>query len=472
MKKKITSYVWLLVILCTSCSDWLDVQPGDRISEENNFSNLAGFKKALNGIYIELNREELYGRNLSCEFIEILAQRYAVGEENRTNKELMGFEYGGSAGKGKSTNIWKTAYTLIANTNLILKNCEEHRDVLPEDYYHLIKGEALALRAYLHFDLFRLFGPVYEPGLTTLSIPYYEKFQLDVAPSYPADEFMELVIKDLSGAENELKNDPVIEYGVKGNGKDLFLQDRNLRLNYYAVQGLLARAYLYMGDKENALRYAEQVIAVQEDKFPWITPIKLNNSQNPDRVFSTELLFALQNLNRNTLYTSLFDGANLKMSDLLAPREDVVNGVFESDKTDYRYSSSLNSSMEISGTTYRVFNKYQGTDSLYNQMIPMIRVSEMYLIAAETSSVPDDRIRYFSTFRNHRNLQGVTTESDVDWYLEKEWKKEFYGEGQLFFWYKRNKKTEMQSAVSPYGKVSVSSEDYVLPVPDGETEYN
>lgn len=114
-----------------------------------------GFKKTLNGVYIELNSSDLYGKNLSCEFIEILAQRYAIGDENKSNKELMEFSYNGSAGRGKTTSIWGTAYKLIANTNLILKNIELHSDVLAGEYYNLIKGEALALRALLHFDLFR-----------------------------------------------------------------------------------------------------------------------------------------------------------------------------------------------------------------------------------------------------------------------------------------------------------------------------
>ena len=158
---------YLIIFMCFwgginfSCSNWLDIKPSDRISEENNFSDLAGFKKALNGVYIELNNPDLYGKNLSCEFIEILAQRYAVGDENKSNKELMKFSYNGSAGRGKSTSIWGTAYKLIANANLILKNVEQHRDVLVGEYYNLVKGETLALRALLHFDLFRLFGPVY-----------------------------------------------------------------------------------------------------------------------------------------------------------------------------------------------------------------------------------------------------------------------------------------------------------------------
>ena len=459
MKKYLIIFICLWGGVGFSCSNWLDVKPSDRISEDNNFSSLVGFKKTLNGVYIELNSSDLYGKNLSCEFIEILAQRYAIGDENKSNKELMEFSYNGSAGRGKTTSIWGTAYKLIANTNLILKNIELHSDVLAGEYYNLIKGEALALRALLHFDLFRLFGPIYTEDSTAISIPY------------AANGFMNMVIEDLLQAEQLLVNDPIVKYGVKGNAKDVFLQDRNLRLNYYAVQGLLARAYLYMGNKERALYYAESVIKIQEEKFPWVTPMKLDNSKSADRVFSTEIMFALQNLNRNTLYTSLFDGANLKLNTLLAPRGDVVNYVFESDKADYRYSSSLSGTVEISGTTYRVFNKFQGTDSLYNQMIPMIRISEMYMIASETSTDGPTRAKYFNTFRNHRNL-GNVREWDVNYYLEKEWKKEFYGEGQLFFWYKRNKKTEMQSATDQYGLVSVKLSNYVLPIPDAESQYN
>lgn len=99
MKRIAIIFTILYAAVCSSCSDWLDVQPSDRISEENNFSDLAGFKKALNGVYIELNRTELYGRCLSCDFIEILAQRYAVSDENKAKSEIMKFKYEGSEAK-------------------------------------------------------------------------------------------------------------------------------------------------------------------------------------------------------------------------------------------------------------------------------------------------------------------------------------------------------------------------------------
>ena len=81
MRKCIYIILTVLAFTLYGCSDWLDVKPSDRVSEENAFSTLSGFKKALNGVYVELNQNELYGRSLTCEFVEILAQRYAIDQE-------------------------------------------------------------------------------------------------------------------------------------------------------------------------------------------------------------------------------------------------------------------------------------------------------------------------------------------------------------------------------------------------------
>ena len=55
MKKYLIIFICLWGGVGFSCSNWLDVKPSDRISEDNNFSSLVGFKKTLNGVYIELN---------------------------------------------------------------------------------------------------------------------------------------------------------------------------------------------------------------------------------------------------------------------------------------------------------------------------------------------------------------------------------------------------------------------------------
>ena len=474
MRNYIYTSIIGLMFMIQGCSDWLNIKPSDRVSEENAFSTISGFKQALNGIYVELNQSDLYGRALTAEFVEILAQRYAINEEATANLLLSKYEYGGSDAKSRASAIWAKAYNLIANTNLLVKNCDVNRSVLPDDYYHIVKGEALALRAMLHFDLFRLFGPVYGKDSTVTSIPYYKEFVLDVKPSLLGNEFIQQVIDDLSEAEENLQEyDPVITFGPKGDRLDNFKSDRNLRLNYYAVQALLSRVYLYRGNNAKALEYAKKVIEVQEQWFPWVKPLDIvAGSENPDRMFSTEILFALQNLNRSSIFTALFDANNQKLNNLLPMRDDVVNSVFDDEKQDYRYMTHFASgTVDLSGVNYKVFNKYQGKDSLFAQMIPMLRVSEVFLIAAEAEESSTDGVKYFNQVRNSRGLEGIRS-SWLSWMLEEEWRREFIGEGQLFFYYKRNMLTSVKSAYEQYGTTSLTLKNYVLPIPDGELKYN
>ena len=64
--------LYCLAFLLAGCSNWLDVQPYDQISEDELVKSEEGFQKALNGIYIGLNDEALYGKSLTVEMIEIM----------------------------------------------------------------------------------------------------------------------------------------------------------------------------------------------------------------------------------------------------------------------------------------------------------------------------------------------------------------------------------------------------------------
>lgn len=88
----ITKYVkvsvWaVLLMLNMSCSDWLDVQPVDRVSEEQLYTTESGFMQGLNGIYVELNHASLYGDDLLVNTVEILAQRYKFPSAGTMEKQ-------------------------------------------------------------------------------------------------------------------------------------------------------------------------------------------------------------------------------------------------------------------------------------------------------------------------------------------------------------------------------------------------
>ena len=72
----------VLAMGLSACGKWLDVKPYDKISEEELLSSEAGFEKFLNGIYIELNSELLYGGAMTVEMLEIMGGAYEIGDDN------------------------------------------------------------------------------------------------------------------------------------------------------------------------------------------------------------------------------------------------------------------------------------------------------------------------------------------------------------------------------------------------------
>ena len=62
MKKAYYPILFLLLALCSACNDWLDVNPRSQIKGEELYKSEDGFKKALNGVYINIAKEGLYGR--------------------------------------------------------------------------------------------------------------------------------------------------------------------------------------------------------------------------------------------------------------------------------------------------------------------------------------------------------------------------------------------------------------------------
>jgi hypothetical protein len=101
-------------------------------------------------------------------------------------------------------------------------------------------------------------------------------------------------------------------------------------------------------------------------------------------------------------------------------------------------------------------------------------MSEMYLIAAETETDQTVAGNYINTLRNNRGLPNVSAiwfdYGYLPDFVEAEYPKEFCGEGQLFFFYKRKNKTRIWDG-DGYQK-SISTSNYVLPIPDDELKYN
>lgn len=481
MKKIIYTMIIACTTLFASCDSWLEVKPYDQIAEGELQKSEEGYQKMLNGIYIDLNSDALYGQTLSVEMIEVMGGAYSIGSDNSVwgnYKDLSSYQYNTEYWRNRLDQTWNKAYALILNCNKILETIDGNKNLFTDGSYYIIKGEALALRAMLHFDMLRLFGPVYSKDSDKKAIPYYTKQTNSPEPILTAQEVMEKITADYEDALNYLANDPVKTEGTMmsstEDGSSNFLRYRALRLNYYAVEALMARAYLYMGNKTEAFKYATDVIKTADQNiFPFVDKnLVIGSPADPDRIFSSEVLFALTNTSRGTIHKNFFDPSRLPnyvfrmddsmMSNLVYGGAATTGGY----QDDYRYRACW-----MATGSNRYFYKYSdmvANGSIQNTMIPMVRLGEMFLIAAESQSGDlKDGVKYVNALRRNRGVASLTTLTpDL---LKYEYIRELYGEGQLFYLYKRLNSDIITSATSSKNP-KASDLIFVVPLPDTETE--
>jgi hypothetical protein len=482
-----TATLAALALVVASCNSWLEIQPEDRIMSEELFKERAGFLVALNGVYASLNLPALYGENLTVGMVDVMGQYYdcrsmaGSGSSHRYSWDQI-FSYTMSDPKARIAAIWSESYKLIGNCNVIIEQCGEGNPVLPDNYYRLIKGEALALRAWLHLDLLRLFGPVWSLK-EEVAIPYVRSSDRAVQPLLTGEQVLALVIEDLKEASTLLSTvDPVLTEGPKNypgeaiaNGNDW--NYRQHRLNYFAVRLVLARAYLWGGNKTEAGEVARDVIArannPEKSFFP-LTGVGLQGLVE-DRVFSSEVFFALYNTSRTENIYNKFFAPTLSANSVLGMAGTVGSGrLFYAydDQNDYRYK--MWSPAVINGLNFCVSTKYEGPASdimSYHYLIPLIRLSEAYLIAAECEEdVALAITNYLNPLRLARNCRDVeaTTPEELTKLIDAEYLREFVGEGQFFYYFKRKEWLTIPDGAKANATTTITLATYKFPLPESE----
>ena len=391
-----------------------------------------------------------------------------VSQEAGTYYYLHRFVYDNPKSEEVINSIWNNMYNAIANVNILLQGIEDHRGILAADEEKIYEGEAYALRAFLHFDLLRLFGKSYVSGAGEKAIPYVSKISKEITPLSTVSEVLDSVITDLEKAAFLLENDPV----RTGEATTSFLGTRSFHFNYYAVRALMARVYLYKNDKVNALKNATEVIL--SHKYPWVEKgqVATTTRDNRDGIFLTECILMLNNTRLETITeTYLKKSENNTVGNLLVTQAEVRDEIFENTLyggSDWRYIYYFEPI-----DSYYVNTKLWQVSSSYNNRQPLLRISEMYLIAAECAGSKKEALEYFNTLRQHRGFEVTddlkeedTTDEKLQTAIGKEYRKEFIGEGQWFFYCKRTDQATLPNVQVPFSKAY-----YVLPIPDQELEY-
>lgn len=476
MKKRIIYPVLLiLAVFASSCESWLDVQPRTKVKSDDLFKTEAGFKDALIGAYTLMKAEALYGRELSYGFVDVVTGPYAT-YNNSVYNEVAQWKYlTSTAVRAQIDAIWSKMYNLLANVNNLLDNIDERKSVFTGDNYNIIKGEALGLRAYIHFDLLRLFASAID--LDKEAIPYVKTLQIEVPTVYTGKEALALLNEDIKDALVCLEKDPIREGKLKDLSDDGFMNTRQMRINYFAVKALQARVAIWGNDRKTAKEAAGEILAIADDIFPWVSTsaVSAPEEKNRDFSFSTEHIFALNVKELKDLANTwlLTDGSNKQLycqnytmqQWYEIGRGNAVGG------NDYRVNYIMKQ-QETGSKDYVVRKYYQpeGYQADYAKRLPLIRRSEMAYIMAECLMGEDDdeALKYLNEVRRHRGIvSDLTDATKLREELTKEYAKEFLAEGQLFYYCKR-----IGLPKFPYGYQTATEDNvYVFPKPDLEIEF-
>lgn len=491
--KKIFVLFAIITFVFSSCSDWLNTTSKSDIREEEYFATIDGFQQSLIGCYISMRNESLYGSNLSFSTLEILGcqfEPYKTNLAGARNYSLQRYDYTQSEVVDLFNDIWAKSYNVVANVNEALKYIDQNRHVLDEINYHVIKGELLAIRAYMHFDLLRLYGYGDWERRTELGdklmIPYCKVLSKEPTSRSTGKEVLSFILSDLSEAESLLKDyDPITgkheaSFYAEVN-MDNFFKQRTGRLNYYAVKGLQSRVLLWEGSKESkskALHAALEVISKFKetginilDMSTEVRYLDANEITISKTSLAIENLFYLDTPALETSSIFFIHPAYLDTDyyAMFLLRKD-VNLVYEGYSEDVRLYRLLVENFMSSTNGFVPLKVYQKSlDYSFKGKVSMIRLPEIFYIAAEcyaTGASPDinKALEMLNFARQKRGLfnklENLTVEQIID-EIRKEYRKEFLSEGVMFYYYKRTGAVSIPNVVFP-----MTDEQYVLPNPD------
>lgn len=455
--------IYLLFFCCTltSCQDWFDAPPKDsKIPEEELFNNESAFRNMLNGIYAELNVPELYGANLTLGGIEFLGQSLIPDEELRKWAE---YDYSDSFSKQLRDNVWEKMYHAIYSCNNLLRLFDSKNDVVfVEGAKETMRAEVIALRAFLHYELIRLFHPAYQVDKDYTGVAWMSG--INAQPQFLSTEMLlEKILLELTESEKILQEYDPVSTGVSLNNSYLLGMaplDRAMKMNYYAVLGVKARVAMEFGTEEkNDIVLEACDIVISTGKYPFLAVI------STDLAFSSEYIFFLSSTNKNfsTLSQHLFVERNISV----APHIDLSAVKTESpDEKRLRWYTPDLTNLAPKYGPASIMKSWK-----VEQGIPMLKIGEIYLMAAEAAlkSNPDKTVgfRYLKDFLDKRffnsNVLSSSSEEDMLNEIKRQYQYEFMGEGRLFFYYKRNN----EKSIYKYdgSTLQMDANHYMLPIP-------
>lgn len=440
----------ILAASLSSCvNDWLDVAPSDGTDADAALTSSSDLDAARTGMYKALKGNssfvDYYGQQFFVYGDVHAGDDYQYNNIGASNRASFYYDmnYQTASEFNTSTVSWQSPYVVIGRANRIIAAAEGGKlsdAVEAKAKIEQYAAEAKVLRALAHFDLVRIYGKPYtEDQGASLGVPLVtEVLESNAKPARSTvAEVYTQVVKDLTEA-------------ISSNA--LATETKPGYVSVWGAKAILSRVYLNMGDYANALSVAEDIIK-NSGAALWTRDqyFKAWDASTPNE---SEFLFRLNvagpddnndlngigNLQQRDGYKEMV--ATKKFVDMLtSDPKDVRNDMF--------LPATASKEVEKYGTNKVFLNKLrgQGGDLRNVTIVPIIRLSEVYLTAAECAFRNNDKtkaVEYLNDLVKNRTTTVASLATVDNITLDRiliERRKELIGEGQRYFDALRNNET-------------------------------
>ncbi len=449
MKKIYLSFGLAAGLTLSSCS--LDTEPSTSLAEGAAITSTSDLQNAVNGIGYLLSEDRMtYGAEYAI-YADLLTNDFRIAKDYGQSKPISNYSI--TKNDELPDYAYYYYYKAIANCNKALQlsgNMERDEDVIN------LTGQLYAWRGLLHFDIARMFAHI--PSTVSdvnaansgivLSTEVYE-------PTFKGSrstlkETYNQIISDLTTAIGLLDKDV-------DNGTGYF--------NYYAALAIRARAYLYMGDYAKALADAKEVIA--DGGYTLYT------------IANYEKVWAQEGTSESIFELLITDTHNAQRNSVgyYCDANGYPECAFNEDGKLYQYLSTATDDVRsnlIKVQSLGAFPaKYPGRGGLYVNNPKIIRLSEVYLIAAEAELKGNSNGAAAASYINEIEKNRISGYTDVATVtiddIIFEYEKELFAENQIAFAYWRNK----QSVTNQLGNtIDCDNIRTIMPIPQREIDYD
>ncbi len=418
-----------LLLISTACEDFLTQKPKLQQTNELTLSTFRGLTAAVVGTYSPLYSSTWYGRD----FVVTADLKSGNAKISPLTSGRFITEYLWADNQAATINIWTAAYDLIARANNVINALEGFTETgVDQADLDNLKGECLFLRSLAYFDLVRFYAQQYSSGTNNPGVPIVLETKIDKPARNTVGEVYQRILTDLTEAEDKL-------YADNSHGGS----DPRGWATQDAVKALLARVYLYMENWQIAADYASEIIEsgnYQLYDTTTYTTWDFGGAWGTDA--ASEVIFEVFGAEGNSAHGN-WEVISYIMSpdgygDIGASRD--VYSLFENQDIRKQLFTSHPDHPDALWSL-----KYPGKNgNLREDNIPVLRLSEMYLIRAEAIlnganingvAAVDD----YNALRGPRGLDAVTSVLLSDIYDER--RRELCFEGHQLFDLARTKRS-------------------------------